>query len=312
MAHFQQILALQPLSFTYLAIGSNPHANTVEEIDDFWDQLMPVFVREKLHKEHIRCIHIDPGFERNLDFLKRYYATKYPFLNYSPPDDTKVYHSWTSSMLQVIVFSAYVDHDTDYAFFESMSNSVLSVGGKMVVQEFTGGCLKKTLENAYTKTRFPIQFKKNILFDITYGDASCMTDMSKTKPLCDAKGNFVNFTLLSADEMLGIWGISSELDIHVKNFFIKKFKTVLNEHDVNYRRRTMGDGCLFKKQAYNDSSSPEFIMDILQKDLQTMFKVFENMGLIDTEKQKTIDTLMKNYKEYDMYDWYTRVNKLFI
>jgi hypothetical protein len=139
-----------------------------------------------------------------------------------------------------------------------------------------------------------------------------MTDMSKTKPLCDAKGNFVNFTLLNEYEILQVWGISYELDTHVKNFFIKRFKTVLNEHDVNYRRRTMGDGCLFKKQAYNDSSSPEFIMDILQKDLEPMFKVFESMGLIDAEKQKTIDALMKNYKDFDMYDWYSRVNKLFI
>ena len=44
---------------TYVGIGSCPHASTLQELTDEWDQILPVFIRE------LKAIifHYDPAFE---------------------------------------------------------------------------------------------------------------------------------------------------------------------------------------------------------------------------------------------------------
>jgi len=311
MAHFNQLLELVPSSFTYISIGSNPHVPSVDELSDSWDQLMPVFIRKYIHSGSMTCIHFDPVFEHNLEFIKKYYATKYPSLVYVAPSYDVSYHSWISPVLKVFVVCSVFEHPSDDWFLEQMCDTVLYAGGKMVVQEYTGQYLNKTLESAYKKTGDTDAFKKNILFDITYGEASCSTDMSKTIPIYDKNEDFVNFTLFTSAEMLDSLGVSRRLDTLIQKYFINKFKTVLNEHHVNYRRRKVGDSCLFNSAVYDSYADPIYIMSVLQDELHSMFLVFKKMGLIDLEKQAEIDNLMTEYKAYNVYDWYSKVNKLF-
>lgn len=313
MAHFQQLLAIKPFPFTYLAIGSNPHAATLEALNDFWDQLMPCFLRETLSTTKVRAIHFDPAFEYNMEFIQQYFATKYVALTYMPKTEDRPYHSWTSPKLEVLVLTERFDHETDDWFLDELSEKVLARRGKLVVQEYSGQRLTKTLQSVFEKTSNPEAFKKNILFDITYGEASCMTDMSSTKPIYDKAGDFVNISLFTAEDMLCSVGISLELDARIKAFFVKKFKSVLNNHHVNYRRRMMGDTCLFQDSRYDkESGEPILIMQVLQKELYEMFNIFERLNLIDFEKSVLIENLMLKYASYDMYDWYSRVNKLFV
>lgn len=310
MAYFHLLLANPPPSFTYAAIGSNPHAATVEELNDSWDQLMPVFVRERATRETVRCIHFDPAFERNLEFLKNYFKMKYPGLLYSPKNEDQPFYSWQSNTLNVYVITEVFNHEEDAWFLEQYGDHVLAVGGQLVVQDFSGNCMNKMRKEAYTNSSMPALFKKKILYDITYGDASCMTDMSKTRPIYDKSGNLVNFTLYTPHEMLDVVGISSELDALVKAYFIKEYKNVLNNHHVNYRRRRVGDPCLFKYAAYDDSSQPDVIMEYLQGELVRQFGVFKKLKVFGEDKEAEANHLMNYYKQYDVYDWYSKMNKL--
>lgn len=314
MAHFQTLLALPPRSFTYVGIGSCPHTTILSELNDVWDQLVPVFVRETLTP--VRCIHFDPAFDYRIDFVKEYFAARHPGLVYSPPNESRPYHTWTSPLLEVLAVSQSFTHvdtfnhgpDDDW-FLEELSEKVLATS-KLVVQDFSGQYLTDTFKAAYKKTSSPDAFKKNILFDITYGEASCSTDMSTTRPLYDKKGDFINFTFFSPEEMLSIWGYNPALDRITKNYFIKKFKAALDEHHGNYRRRVLGSTCLYKKDEYDDTSDPSLVMEVLQKELYKLFEIFTTMCIIKEEARAELDLLLKNYKTIDMYHWNNCVRKL--
>lgn len=313
MSHFQQLLALKPFPFTYIGIGSNPHVRTLGELTDTLDQLIPCFVRETRLQR--RVIHFDPAFDKNMTFIREYFITKYPTLVYQGPIKNS-YHSWTSPTLEVLIVPECIQHmdqfhpENDDWFLEQMSEKCLN--HKLVVQDYSGQELLGTLRTAFKKTSDPVTFKKNILFDITYGDASCMTDMAITRPIYDKNNNFINFTLYDDHEMLEVIGLSPELDRLIKRHFVKKFKSILNHHHVNYRRRVQGDTCLMLTSQYNDTTEPAFIMAVLQKELVDVFTIFHTLGLINEEKQALITHLMVNYTTYNMYDWNTQVNKLFV
>jgi len=314
MASFPSLLALTPSSFTYVGIGTCPHKTVPAELDDFWDQLVPVFVRDRLRTDFVRCIHFDPAFNHRLDFLKEYFATRHPSLTYTPSSDDRPFHAWTSRSFEVLVASQPFDHPTDDAFLEEMSEKVLDVGGKMVVQDFSSGMsdqyLSDAFQTAFQKTSRPDLFRKNILFDITYGEASCSTDMSTTRPVYDRDGNFINFAQFKPQEMLAIWGYDKALDKLTKKLFLKKFRTVLDEHHGNYRRRFLGSTLLYKKAEYDDTSESAVVMEVLQKELHTVFEILMMMGVVTEEKKSEMNMLFANYKTIDMYHWNNCVRKL--
>lgn len=316
MASFPSLLALTPSSFTYVGIGTCPHKTVLAELDDFWDQLVPVFVRERLRTDFVRCIHFDPAFDHRLDFLKEYFASRHPLLTYTPSSDDRPFHAWTSRSFEVLVASQPFEHPMDDAFLEEMSEKVLDVGGKMVVQDFSSGMsdqyLSDAFQTAFQKTSRPDSFRKNILFDITYGEASCSTDMSTTRPVYDRDGNFINFAQFKPQEMLAIWGYDKALDKLTKKLFLKKFTTVLDEHHGNYRRRYLGSTLLYKKVEYDNTSAPEVVMEVLQKELHKVFEILTMMGIVTKEKKTEMDMLFANYKRLDMYHWNNCVRKLIL
>lgn len=319
--HFLARAAAQPRQFTYVGVGTNPHAATVEKLDDAWDQLMPVFVREQLHKT-VRVMHFDPAFDYmpdRLDFVKEYFATKYPSLVYADKTEEKPYHSWSSPRLEVLLAGESLDYKRSHfpdephneSFLTKLTTMVVDSGGHSVLQDFSGRDPLGAFKAAYDASPNKDQFKRRILFDITYGNASCSTDLTVFKPIYDRRGDFINFTLFSADEIHRNIGHNPRLDELIKKYFIAKYKETLNHHHVNYRRRVKGDTCLMKSELYDDKVEPQLIMDILQHELTAFIAIFKDLHLVDAAKGARFNELMENYATMDMYEWNTQVNRLF-
>lgn len=303
-----------PVEFTYLGIGSAPHARTIENFDDVWDQLVPVFVREQAQKTR-RIIHFDPGFANSIDFVKTYFATYYPELVYHKME---TYHSFNSSRLEVIIAEDAIEYKNTFYereenhewFLDEFSATVLENRGQLIVQDFTGRYLDDIFKRVYEKSSDKALFKRKVLFDITYGHASCMTDLTKNKPIYDSKGDFMNFLLYSPREIINAIGKDVRLDGFIKEHYMKKFRESLNFHHVNYRRRSKGEMCLNKCDLYNDTSKPELIMGYLQNELADNFLILKELGAFTDEKEHEYRYLMKYYDQVNMYDWNTAVSRL--
>ena len=305
--------AQKPVDFTYLGIGTNPHATTVDTLTDAWDQLMPVFVRDRLRAgDTVRVFHIDPQFKYNLEFLREYFATRWPRLTYDGE------YSWTSSTLEVYLLDSSFYHKNRYdsnnddPFLSDLSEACLDAGSLLVVQEFTGHTLIPAAKECLARSSRPPLFKKRVLFDITYGNPSCMTDLTKHSPIYDKNGDFINFTLYTQDEIKGLISLKRpEIDSLLRPYFRKAFIHALEYHHVNYRRRVNGDTCLNLSEYYEETASPSQIMDVLQNELRTSFDVLRRLDMVDAEKDATFRRLMDYYLETNMYEWNTQVKKLF-
>uniref|UniRef100_A0A6C0BKE1 Uncharacterized protein n=1 Tax=viral metagenome TaxID=1070528 RepID=A0A6C0BKE1_9ZZZZ len=305
--------AQTPVHFTYLGIGTNPHTTTVDALTDAWDQLMPVFVRDQLRRrQKVRVFHIDPQFKYNLEFLREYFATRFPRLTYDGE------YNWTSSTLDVHVSDSSFYHNNKYdtnnddPFLLELSEICLNTGSRLVVQEFTGHILIPTFKECFASTTRPSLFKKKILFDITYGNASCMTDLTKHSPLYDKNGDFINFALCTYDEIKGLIDLKrTDLNTLIIPYFKKAFIHSLEYHHVNYRRRVNGDICMNKSELYEETASSSLIMGTLQEELRMSFDVLRLLDLVDEEKNASFIRLMDSYPRVNMYDWNTEVKKLF-
>ena len=171
------------------------------------------------------------------------------------------------------------------------------------MQEFTGTELTQTLKAAYEKTKDSSKFKRDILFDITYGTAChCMTNMVKYKPLYNNNGDFINLLLSSDDEILSHIGASPEIDEFIKIRFVRKYLDLVNQQ-VDYRRRLQGNTVLFPCESYGDTSSPDVIMAYIKDNLRPILNVLDQLGMITSRKQGLLDNLFINYKDYDVYKW---------
>ena len=303
-----------PMEFTYLGIGSAPHAKSIDEFDDVWDQLVPVFVRDQAAKTR-RIIHFDPTFSHSIEFVKTYFATKYPELAYSK---TEFYHLWSSPRLEVLVVenslqykNKFYESDADHEWFlQALCASVLRQNAHLVIQDFSGRDLADVFKRVYENSSNKHLFKKKVLFDITYGHASCMTDLTKNRPIYDASGNFMNFLLYTPSEVQASIGKNARLDELIKEYYVKRFREALNLHHVNYRRRTKGEGCMYTCELYNDTSTPQLIMGYLQSELTDIFLVLKDLAVFTAEKEHQFRYLMKYYDQVNMYDWGTSVSRL--
>jgi len=275
----------------YVGIGSCPHVASPEELTDEWDQILPVFIRNT----KAEIIHYDPMFERNIEFMKLYFENK----GFTYKGD---YH-WTSTLHDVTLLNQQFNHQTDDHILETLAERAIRTNTKLVVQEFTGIELAEIFKKIYMNSPSKNDFKRNILFDITYGQwCNCTTDMVKYKPIYDDDGDFINLLLCSDDEILSYIGLSSEINDLIKSRFIRKYLDLVNRQ-VDYRRRLQGSTVLFPCDAYNDESSPDVIMNFLQGGLRPILKIFDQLGLLTPQKQGMIDTLFTNYKDYDVYKW---------
>jgi len=275
----------------YVGIGSCPHASSLDELTDEWDQILPVFIR----KTRAEIIHYDPMFEHRIEFMKLYFEDKgFTYMGE---------YQWTSPLHTVTLISKRIDHPEDDYILDAHIKEALRNDIKLVVQEFTGTELTQTLKAAYEKTKDSSKFKRDILFDITYGTAChCMTNMVKYKPLYNNNGDFINLLLSSDDEILSHIGASPEIDEFIKIRFVRKYLDLINQQ-VDYRRRLQGNTVLFPCKSYGDTSSPDVIMAYIKDNLRPILNVLDQLGMITSRKQGLLHNLFINYKDYDVYKW---------
>ena len=276
----------------YVGIGSCPHAFSLDELTDEHDQILPVFIR----KTRANIIHYDPQFEKRMDFMVLYFESR--GFTYVKMDDV-----WVSSLHTITLISKRIEHPEDDYILDTHVKEALRNNTKLVVQEFTGSGLTQTLNALYEKAKDSSKFKRNILFDITYGTGChCMTNMEQYKPLYDNNGDFINLLLSSDDEILSYIGSSPEIDEFIKIRFVKRYLDLVNQQ-VDYRRKLQGNTVLFPCESYGDTSSPDEIMAYIQEKLRPILMVFDQLGMLTSRKQGLLHNLFINYKDYDVYKW---------
>jgi len=303
-------------SFVYVGIGSCPHAQTLVDYTDKWNQILPVFVRDILEMTSlpVRILHIDPAFEyfgHRIEFLKEYFESTGLLLVHDSETST-----WSNDRMSITICGKAFTHadqhisyeKSDDWFLEELATYCISQETKLVVQEFSGRDLDQVFKSAFNKSPTKKKFKNLILFDITYGtDSSCSTNLLNYKPLYDARGNFCNLILYTSDELKRYIGTDPRVDDYVKRYFTKIYEKILNNYHVDYRRRTRGEANLFKNELYNDNSEPEYIMELLEGELCALIPVFRDLKVTNTEKESQLFTLFETYKSFkgnDMYKWY--------
>jgi len=299
-----------PKEFTYLGIGTVPYGPLTPQTD----QLLPVFVVDKMKTKTTRIIHFDPFFESKMDVIHEYFASRDIGLQY---DTTNGFHRWANSRTEIIVLPIAFNHSTVFhegeadSFLELLSIQVLAQKGMLVVQEFTGTSTSSIFRKLYEASLEKDEFKRRILFDITYGaDEGCMTDLTKHTPLYTRDGFFYNFLLYSDNEMMSCIGARGTINEVIAKHFTRKYRSDLNRIHVDYRRSLKGDPPLSDTKEYSANTPPPYIMDILQKKLLESIQIFRRLGLITGEKEEIITTAFLNYEDYDVYKWYDLVYKL--
>jgi len=253
-----EYIRANPRDLTYLGIGTYPFN---EAVDDHLDQIIPVFVRERLDKtgDTVRIIHFDPRFTH--DALVHYFSVRGPALglrfNYHPEDG---YELWISEDHRIEILFLSHHFDDKNKFLEQLIDSVLRTNAKLIMQPFLGmGCAE--LASKYMKMFPPELFKRKILFDVTYGEeCGCSTDLRKYLPIYDASGDFINHTLFSAEELLARIDEEPRIRRFVDQRYRKMFNDLADIHIGNSRRRTMrmlGESVCEINVSEDDGYTPE-------------------------------------------------------
>jgi len=299
-----------PKEFTYMGIGTVPYGPLTPQND----QLLPVFVMDKSKVATTRIIHFDPFFESKLDVLHDYFKSRDLGLLYDTADG---FHRWANSRMEIIVLPIAFNHSTVFNegegdwFLELLIAQTLAERSMLVVQEFTGTTTTAVFKKLYEASLEKEEFKRRILFDITYGqDEGCMTDLTKYAPLYTRDGFFYNFLLYSDNEMISCIGARRIINEVITKHFTRKYKADLNRIHVDYRRSLKGDPPLTETKEYSATTPSRVIMDLLQKKLLESIQIFRRLGVITPEKDEQITTLFLNYEDYDVYKWYDAVNRL--
>lgn len=295
-----------PHQLTYFAIGSCPHMK-LEELNDRWDQVFPLFLREHIatRGDRVRVINIDPGFtaEKCAEYVEK------RCLDLTKVDSPEKIHVWSNRRLELIFIEDYFYHENEYEgktnhdwFLEVLPSLVISQRGKLVVHEFTGTELERIAKKIYAKSEAKQQFCDRILFDVSYGqDCSCGTDMSKYKPIYKSDGSFVNFFFDDISALIPLVGNDCYSDDLLRKFTIRSYKQGINTYHVDYRRRLRGDPA-FHTELYTSQIEADDVMDILRTHILKHLPMLKALRVIDADDE--IKTHLRDYHEYDVYKWY--------
>jgi hypothetical protein len=319
---------VNPREYTYIGIGSGPRFTKLTEFVEEVDQIIPVFVRDIINNtdKTIRIIHFDVEFERHFNFLQEYFAVQPYDLEY---DNTENVNRWVSQdhRIEIIIYNMNFYHENntysnEYAnqswFLEELIKSVLSNNYQLVLQQYSGLQLDQIAKNMYHKFANKDLYKKKILFDITYGvDCHCGTDMKKYKPYYDNNYDFYNLFLFSEYELKNVFGVNPDMDEYIRIYYVKKYKELTNKIIVDYRRKMQNIPIDPYKNKYNNDSSTDTIMMVLQNEIKSFFNIFNNLNMITPEKNAIIQELFTNYKNYGLntnpsiYKWSDMLYNLF-
>ena len=289
---------MNPRSYTYFAIGSAPHTS-LRDMNSTLDQIVPVFLREVSTPK--RAIHYDPWFK--LPWLIEYFKD-YQFSEFA--DGWRFVRDDLEVILFPRKFKHYGQHSDpqDDWIVESLVAQSIEQKTLFVLQEYTGHEVQLWFRRLYEASSNKPIFRSKILFDMTYGDdPGCMTDLTKYRPYYTARGDFINLTLMTSNEMQKIIGTSEEIDAHILTYYRSKCIELVEFHIVNYRRRVKGEPVLNKCSWYGDDARPEEIMEVLHGKFSELAPVLQRLGFLTPYKLSELEGLLTKYYLIDMYEW---------
>jgi len=304
-----------PRDFTYVGVGSAGCRLT-----DQGDQIIPkkFLVDDVINNTHktIRVIHFDSRFKLELDpeWLNNYFksnrwSVKTP-LEFVL-DESEGLYIWrtTDFRIEIIFVFSYFNLSNAHPFLAELIKATLNYHNMLIFQPFIGLECIDIAKHYYRMFDRSKEYRNRILFDVTYNNqCGCFTDLEKYGPEYDAAGNFINYTLYDEAEMLSLIGspeCNERMNQLIKTHFIKKYKKIVNDIHVNYRRKVRG----LEDEMYDD---PEFgytratpadeIMAILQGNIRPILAIFDRLKVFN-EKSEELPKLLGDYKSYDMYSW---------
>lgn len=308
MESILKLVSEEPVDFTYLGIGSCPHVTAGQKLEAKYDQLVPQAFHEIIFrdKRQTRILHFDPLFDQYAEFLAAYFEEMKLI-----PLEFEGGKCWIGETLQVYILSQRLEHEEHFWFFESLCETLLNTKGKLVIQEYTGYELAALNRKLYDSCDQKEKYKRRILLDMTFGtDTGCCTDMTKAQPFYDYNGDFLNFHF-ATDKDADRWiGFSVKMDDMLRKKYRAKYLQSLNHIHVDYRRRLKGDTVMYGSPDYNNDSSPDDIMKLLQTEIRVPFEFLIKLRAIESSKSEVLNELFQNYKSYDPYKWYDLVSKL--
>ena len=291
--------SLNTYHYTYIGIGSKNRTEDLEKFDADMDQILPCFLTQ-IKNKMIRAIHFDSRFAENTEFLDKYFKAK---------GFVKVDNFWRSNNIEVIIYPE--NMDSDKWFLNEMIKQSAYDRTKLVVQYFTGMDCIPLFKEIYEESSEKDHIKKNVLFDITYGEGHCMTPMTKYFPMLDPNGDFYNFMFYNEAEMINMIGVLPQMDGLIKDYVMKKLSKTLNEDHVNYRKAIRGERFLFNTSDYSMFATPDEIMAALLAKISSLLDLLQKLGSLSKEKQDLFAEYSENYRDVDVYKWYSAMTKLY-
>jgi hypothetical protein len=300
-----------PREFTYVGVGTAGC-----ELTDQRDQILPkkFLIDDVINNTHktIRIIHFDSRF--TLEWLNDYFKsnrwtvkTPLEFVY----DFSEGLHIWrtTDFRIEIIFVFSYFNLSNDHPFLFELIKATLSYHNMLVFQPFIGLQCNDISKFYFKRFGNSNEFRNRILFDISYDNqCGCFTDMVKYAPEYDKDGNFYNYTLINEGEMIGLIDspdCNARISQLIKTHFVKKYKKIINDIHVNYRRKVRG----LEDEMYDD---PEFgytkgtpadeIMAILQGNIRPIIPILDRLKILN-EKSAELPKLLGDYKSYDLYSW---------
>ena len=314
---------LNPMDNICIGIGTNPRVNILEEFTPKIDQVIMNFLY-KLDGT-LRIIHFDELIKYNITFLHQYFHSK-NFVYDNTMEQNNMY-IWRSSDYKIeIIINCYNFYYEQYKPFlcdlveMTLKNS--NKLSKMFLQDFSGGNSFDMFKELYDESINKDKFKQRILFDITYGKNQCDIDLLVYEPIYDQNNNILNILLMNINELRPYLDYHSLIKDHIYKFYEKKYRDITNIIPVDFRRKMLieikneNHKLVCYKNLYTISSSYQDIINILRNELFIIIDIFKEIKFMTPEKEKYIEELLTNYKDYTfeskltIYDWSTGFNKI--
>jgi len=312
-----------PKDLLYFGIGTFPRIQKIEQFTKDVDQIIPLFLDKEIKttKNTIRILLIDPAFDTCMPFLHKYFDNS-PYNFYY--DNSSQFNIWISSdfRIEIIVISMHMRNTGSIGWQYNQVNTenirkihddfinklcTISVNNKnkLIIQDYSGAETSTLFKRLYEISSRKSEFKNNILFDITYGDAHCSIDLINEEPIYDPSGNFINLMLMSVDELRPLFNYHPKVKKTVSDYYIKEYSKVKDQIPVDIRRKLLIEsgnsnmGFNFLKYPYTLDSSFETILEILKQELNKIIPILIETGIMSVEKQNYIySELLNNFNEY--------------
>lgn len=308
-----------PYENTHFIIGG---ASRTPDINKYLDEpnIQQIIEPWKDLTQPTRYIHFDPHFDTQIEdnFIESFLNSKKIGFTYDNSDGMHIWRS-TDNIIEMIFISLdfyysssrLINDDLHDWFLKDLSNIILQINSKLIVQDYSGTDTNIIFKMLYEQSPNKQAFKNNILFDFTYGNNGCNVDFSQNKPIYDPYGNFINIQLITFDELCPLIHIHPIIKTHVHNYCIKEYRKIIDIIPVDYRRKLLNIPIHGYMEKYTNDTSFDEIINILKIELDPIIKIFQKVGIMTDEKEELLNELYTNYKNYTLtsspsiYHWTT-------